>query len=395
MLKNSPIALSDLRAYNRLAVAATLGITDLVENLHHNIVRMPRLFAAPSEDRARGISGLVYRSIRGVTRTVGEGVDALIGAVIPGVPEDHPADRREALRAALNGIVGDHLDATANPLGITMSLRREGRRLELHRDALAAAVPQASARIVVLAHGLCMGDRQWLRRGHDHGAALARDGGFTPVYLHYNSGLRIGRNGREFAGLLERLLREWPVPVEELVLVGYSMGGLVVRSACHEAESAGQAWLRKLGAIVFLGTPHAGSPLERHGHRLEALLGASPYTSALARLARVRSAGIVDLRHAHFIEGADHRQGPGAPRGLPDGVRCHAIAGSLTKKSGKLSDTYVGDGLVPVASALGRHTERARRLRLPRSRQWIAHGVGHLDLLNHPSVYARLRDWLV
>ncbi|MGO4781095.1 esterase/lipase family protein, partial [Lysobacter sp. 2RAB21] len=92
-------------------------------------------------------------------------------------------------------------------------------------------------------HGLCMNDLQWNWDGHDHGAALAQDDGWTPVYLHYNSGRHISVSGREFASRLERLLREWPVPVERLAIVCHSMGGLVARSACYAAEQAGHRWL--------------------------------------------------------------------------------------------------------------------------------------------------------
>lgn len=389
MLKNSPIALSDLRAWNRLAVEATVGITHIVEDMHQAIARGP---TAAGTARTSGLSGFVYRSARGVTRAVGGSIDAMFDAAIGDSTGTVSSNRREALRAALNGLVGDHLDATANPLGIAMSFRHADRTLELHRAALSEAIPHARRRVVVLVHGLCMGDRQWRRHGHDHGEALARDGGFTPVYLHYNSGLRIARNGRELADRLEALVREWPVALDELVLVGYSMGGLVIRSACHHADLADMAWRRRLRAIAFLGTPHAGTPLARNGHHLDAWLRASAWTAALARLTTVRSAGIVDLRHASILDDTDDEGRDACAASLPRGVRCYAIAGSLTRKPRR--GKPIGDGLVPVASALGGDAARTRRLRLPRSRQWIAHGVGHLDLLDHPSVYARLRDWL-
>src|SRR5207248_1368031 len=77
-----------------------------------------------------------------------------------------------------------------------------------------------------------MSDLGWTRKGHDHGAALARDLGYSTVYLHYNSGLHVSTNGRAFATLLESLVEEWPVPVEEMTIVAHSMGGLVTRSAC-------------------------------------------------------------------------------------------------------------------------------------------------------------------
>src|SRR5213075_2020262 len=108
-----------------------------------------------------------------------------------------------------------------------MSIRRDGRTLSLDRDALAEGFPDATGKVLVLVHGLCMSDRQWLRRGHDHGAALARDLGYTPVYLHYNSGRHVSENGRELAQLLDQLVSAWPVQIDELVLIGHSMGGLV------------------------------------------------------------------------------------------------------------------------------------------------------------------------
>src|SRR4029453_3460663 len=98
---------------------------------------------------------------------------------------------------------------------------------------------------------------------HDHGAALARDLAYTPVYLHYNSGLHVSTNGQAFAERLEVLLQQWPGPVTELVLIGHSMGGLVARSACHYGTLASHGWLRRLARLRFLGTPHPGATAPR------------------------------------------------------------------------------------------------------------------------------------
>ncbi len=400
MLNRSPIHLADLRAYNRLAIDATLGLTDLVENMHHNVLRLPGPFAEASEAPARGITGFVYRSVRGITKAVGHGVDGVLGMVAPRQARHVASPSREALIAALNGLVGDHLQATSNPLRITMRMRNAGRTLELDPDALARAIPQAGGHVVVLAHGLCMNDLQWRRNGHDHGAALAADADFTPVYLHYNSGLHVSTNGREFAAQLEALLRAWPVPVRQLSLIGYSMGGLLARSACEHARNSGHAWLASLRDIVFIGTPHGGSPLERGGRRIDALLGASPYTAALSRLGRIRSAGITDLRDANLLD-RDWNRGERPPaasprRGvsLPRGVRCFAIAGSIARQAGSLPEKLVGDGLVPLDSALGLHADSGRSLRLPATHRWVGHGLHHLDLLDSPRVYAQIRSWL-
>ncbi|MCE9658059.1 MAG: GPI inositol-deacylase [Burkholderiales bacterium] len=395
---------SDLRGAARLATDATTGLADLVEAMHERIARLPGREPAAVPGRTSGITGLVYKNVRGVARVVGGSIDALLGLLGPALgadrdPPSRPNAKREALVAALNGVLGDYLAATDNPLATPMALRRDGHALELEREALARRLPDAGGRLLVLAHGLCMGDLQWLRKGHDHGAALGRDLGYTPVYLQYNSGCHISLNGRAFARALERLIAQWPQPLERLAILGHSMGGLVARSALHWARLEGHRWPARLDDLVFLGTPHHGSPLERAGHWADVVLEATPYAAPFARLGKVRSAGITDLRHGNLVDEdwvgrdrfarrADDRQ----HLPLPDDVRCYAVAASLAAKGSPAR--RLGDGLVPLASALGRHRDPARALRFARDRQWVGYEMGHLDLLNHADVYARLRQWL-
>ena len=309
MTKTSPIHPSDVLGFTRLAFDATAGLTDLVEGMHLNIARKPGILGPPFEGPSRGIAGLVYQSIRAVTGLVGSGIDALLTPLVPLLGERNSPPGREAVLAALNGAMGDYLAGTRNPLAISMSLRRDGKSLSLESRDLARAIPSLSNKPLVLVHGLCMSDLQWTRKGHNHGAALARDLGYTPVHLHYNSGLHISTNGRAFASLVETLVDRWPVPVEELAIVGHSMGGMLSRSAYHYATAAGYDWPRYLRKIVFLGTPHHGAPLERGGAWVNTAFGLSPYTAALARLGRIRSAGITDLRYGNLL---DDRIGPGA-----------------------------------------------------------------------------------
>ncbi|MBI5544743.1 MAG: alpha/beta hydrolase, partial [Deltaproteobacteria bacterium] len=156
-----------------------------------------------------------------------------------------------------------------------------------------------SGKVLVLVHGSSTSDLHWVRKGHDHGAALARDLGYTAIYLHYNTGLHISTNGRAFAEHLETLAQRWPVPIDELAIVGHSMGGLVARSACHVATVSGQRWRTLLKKLVFLGSPHHGTLLERAGNILGAAIGLSSYSAAFASLGKLRSAGITDLRHGN------------------------------------------------------------------------------------------------
>jgi pimeloyl-ACP methyl ester carboxylesterase len=378
------VHLSDLRGLARMATDATLGVTDLVEAVHQDISqRVARPLGMP---RGR-IAGLVYGGVRGVTRLVGGGVDALLAPLASRPGGRSSSHRREALLAALNGVLGDHLEASGNPLAIPMSLK--------------AALPEAGGKVVVLAHGLCMNDLQWRRRGHDHGMALARDLGYTPVYLHYNSGLHTSINGRAFAGLLENLVQQWPVPVAELVIVGHSMGGLISRGALHYAEAAGHEWPRRLRKIVFLGTPHHGAALERGGNGVDAILEALPYAARFARLGKIRSAGITDLRYGNLLDEDWEKRDRFEPARddrravpLPAGVECYAAAATTGKKTGDLNDRLLGDGLVSVSSALGRHEDAERSLAIPESRRWVGYGVNHMDLLSRPEVYEQVRNWL-
>jgi hypothetical protein len=388
-----PILSKHVQGTAKLAVDATLAVTDIVEAMHANIARIPGS-GAPPATRTRGVTGWVYRTIRRVTGWVGFGLDQAatrLQPLIDRVAATSSGPAREALVAALNGLVGDHLAASGNPLATPMQIRSAA-----GNELLAAE----GGRTLLLVHGLCMHDGQWLRHGHDHGAALARDLGYRPAYLRYNSGLHVAANGRELAQRLEDWIDSAHTPVTELAIVGFSLGGLVARSACHYAKEAGHRWPRLLRHLVFLGTPHHGAPLERGGHAIDLALGLSRYSAPLAALGHLRSAGITDLRHGSVL--ADERGLDRFERearlpshvALPRSVTCAAIAASRGRNARDATDRLFGDGLVPVDSALGRHTERERTLAFAADRQWVGYGLHHLDLLDDAEAYATLRRML-
>ncbi|MGB5621250.1 MAG: alpha/beta hydrolase [Gammaproteobacteria bacterium] len=383
--------LSDLRGVTRLAFDATLGVTEIVERMHRTIQQRPGPLGAAATDRTRGITGLVYRSIMGTMRLIGHGLDSGLAPVAGLLPAGGSTPGRDVFLSALNGVYGDYLAHTDNPLAIEMSLRYRGVPLNPDRPMSTedGDMPDASGgRLLVMVHGLCLSDGHWQRDGHDHGAALARELGYVPLYLRYNSGLPVAQNGAALAGLLEGLVCRWPQPVQELVVIGHSMGGLVARSACYHAQQSEHNWLRSLRKLVFLGTPHHGAPLERGGQRLDELMDLSPYSAPFTRIGKRRSAGITDLRHGS-ITGGEHRVVP-----LPTSVDCYAAAATLDARRSKLSERLIGDGLVPLDSALGRHPDQARTLAIPPGRQWIGYQMGHLAMLNRRDLYEQLRDWL-
>lgn len=359
----------DLRATAGLVVDATKGVVDVVQGMHTAIGAVPL------------ITPLVYQAIRGVTGIVGVSIDTVVASLAPLLGESAPGRQREAVLAAINGVIGDHLEATKSPLAIPMTIRPPLE--ELHRGGT----------LLVLVHGSCLCDLQWNRCGHDHGSALADDLGFTPAYLHYNTGRHVSDNGNDFSALLEKESTGFT----DIVILAHSLGGLVARAAIRAAEETGQAWRQKLRVLITLGTPHHGAPLERAGNLFETALGLTKYSAPLRALGKIRSAGVTDLRYGNVVP-ADwrdrdrfaHGKDPRTPTPLPEGVRSYAVAATTARSLDR--GALPGDGLVPVNSALGKHPDDAFVLHFAEQR--IVLGAGHLDLLSSPEVYAIIRAWL-
>ncbi len=392
---------SDVRAAAQLVTQATLGVVGITEGVHQAVRQRIGLPGGEAPGQAGGLTGRIYAAIRGTARGVGAGIDGVLHSLLPVLERpgaDDAADsvQREAVVAALNGVFGDRLAAMGNALAQPMVLRHGGQVLPLQRaDRLAQHLtqhPGARPHLLLMIHGLCMNDTQWHRSGHDHTPVLAEALQATPLHLRYNSGLHIAANGRELARVLERLSQHWPVALQGITVVGHSMGGLVARSAVHEGQRAGHRWPALLKHLVFLGTPHHGAPLERAGHGADLLLASSPFTAPLARLGRLRSAGITDLRHGQLRHPDEAL--PDAPLPLPEGVACFGVAASLAPRRGLLAERLVGDGLVPLRSALGEHDDPARRLVFARGSLHVVHRTGHLDLLSSPAVAEQLLQWL-
>ena len=388
-LRPKPLLLdgSDLLGANRLLVDAITGTTDLVEAVHASVLGWPRrLLGLSPKPATGGIPGLAYGGVRGITRVAGHGIERILRwlPVAPGETDRIP--QREAAVAALNGVLGDHLQATGNPLALVARLRMANRILVLDRAALAASHPGAGQRLLVMVHGLCMNDLHWQQGSHHHGHRLAGELGFEVIHLHYNSGLSIAANGREFSSLLQQLTDAWPVPVERIAIIAHSMGGLVSRAAIATAQEDGSSWLARLDTLACLGTPHLGAPLERAGDLLQTLLGISAHSAPFTALGGLRSAGIQDLRHGSLRA----RHPP-----LPGHVRSFAVAASTqAPRADGARRGLRGDGLVPVASAFGEHGDPGLGLAIPEPHRLLVHRTGHIGLLASAQVHAQLRDWL-
>lgn len=400
------IAAPDLSGLVNMTVDAIVGITDLTEAVHMRILGSTGKVGAPVHKPLAMATSLVYKSVRGISSLVGTGLDGLLARLAPLLSTHSHWPGREPVLSALNGVLGDYLAASHNPLAIPLRLRHQGQVLALNADAIAQildpAMPAAHGRILILAHGLCMNDLQWQRKGHDHGAMLARERQYTPIYLHYNTGQHISSNGQLFADQLQALVQAWPVPIEEIVLLCHSMGGLVSRSAFHYGTLAKHQWVAQVKKIIFLATPHHGSPLERGGNWVHILTDLSSYSAPFSRLAKIRSSGITDLRYGNLLDadwhGKDRFAHGGDPRNavpLPTGVACYTVAATTGKKKGDLTDSILADGLVPLASALGQHEDGTHSLNFAPERQAVVYGTHHFAVLDSPEVAQKLLEWLV
>jgi pimeloyl-ACP methyl ester carboxylesterase len=308
-----------------------------------------------------------------------------------------------ALVAALNGLIGDRLEHLRSDLHQPASVRLDGEVVALDPDSLREAFPEATGRLVVFLHGLMGTEFYWdwgaAHPGDTYGSRLASELGVTPVYLRYNSGLHVSENGRDVATLLEELVGSWPVEVQEIALVGHSMGGLVARSACHQAAEGGRRWTGLVRHVVSLGTPHLGAPLEQGAHVAAHALYALPETRMFGAFLRRRSAGIRDLRHGSLVDEDWRDRDPDALRAaackevplLPGATHCF-VSATITRTPRHPLGRLLGDILVLVPSATGR--DRTRRIPFKDEHGHHVGATNHLALLNHPEVHERLRAWL-
>jgi pimeloyl-ACP methyl ester carboxylesterase len=398
----------ELRSLARLGFdelrRATGGIGDVHRAVAGRAFRASGPGALPARALHDAISNGVYAGLGGAARVAGIAADAGLGRRAVRDGRRLSASPRGALLVgALNGLIGDALEREGSDLHEPMSVRAGGRPVPLDSRALAAAHPGACGHLVVFVHGLMETEFAW-RAGagpedETYATRLRRDFGCTPLELRYNSGRHVSENGLSLADLLAELVAAWPAEVESIALVGHSMGGLVARSACHQAAERGDAWVRQVRHVISLGTPHMGAPLAQGVHWMSAALGTVPETRPVARFLRRRSAGIRDLRQGSLVD-ADWRDcDPDALRAaacqevpLLEGATHCFVAATVTRGGRDPVGRLLGDCLVLQPSASG----RSRTRRIAFEEEYGAHvgGTHHLALLNHPKVYERMLGWL-
>ncbi|MDQ8036702.1 MAG: alpha/beta fold hydrolase [Pedobacter sp.] len=354
-------------ALAHLALLGASGLTQLVASTHATIARRPHPLQGDSATAQD--APLAYQF---VTRSF-----LWLAALSARLHGQLPAQNRNGrFHSAINGVLGDTLAAHGNPLHQGMSLRNE------FGEEVSAGAWQADARrgLVVFVHGLCLSEREWQNHEHANFVRELREFGYGVAWLRYNTGRAIHENGADLSLLLEETNPE-KLP---LTLIGHSMGGLVIRAASHHAENYAMQWQQQLRHAAYLGTPHQGAPLERLGESANRLLGLTPYTKPFMQIGGLRSNGIQDLRRGRIAA-------IGKPVQLSAGARHLLIAGHLGNER-KMD--LLGDGLVPVRSALGQHLEPEKALQGADITRREFPALGHMALLKDARVYSALMEWL-
>ncbi|HSJ91596.1 MAG TPA: alpha/beta fold hydrolase [Ilumatobacter sp.] len=325
--------------------------------------------------------------------------------------------RRDDAIAIVNGLFGDAFDERGSNLAIPMTIRAGDTVLPLDRYGLAGALAAANVtvgpRVCILVHGLMSTESIWRfpsrftgEPNRSYGARLTRDHGVTTLAVRYNTGRHISTNGRELALLLDQLLRAWPVRVREINLIGHSMGGLVVRSACHYGRrpfgrrwSMRRRWTGKVRRVVLIGVPNTGAGLEALVNSASGSLGSipGPVTRLLGNGLDRRSAGIKDLRFGAILDddwidadpAARARPHPHRPLRLRR-ARYLVVAGTLTTDPEHPIARSIGDALVTHTSATG-IVDDGELFRDATTR--VFPRVGHIRLAHHPDVEDTITSW--
>ncbi len=423
-----------LRGLHALLHDTIDSVVNLVEETHQSAAQkqldlLGKLPAAGEGVKAAAalhgeIAKLVYDSIRMVNR----GVESVSGLAVTAAEElgldDLAATQAasaldpqvlrelswwsDAAQSALNAWAGDFLARRQNPLSIPLELFVRGRPVPCTKEALAAALPAASGKLCIFVHGLGCTDAIWSFRALEqfgdadanYGGFLERDLGYTSIYVRYNTGLHISQNGRQLSRALEELIAAYPVPLEEVALVGHSMGGLVSRAAAHYAQREEQRWLAHLKHLLCIGSPHLGAGLEQATSLLTNLLMRfdTPGTQVPAKLINSRSVGIKDLRFGYVLD--EDWTGKDPDRCLRDDRSdvpmvphvCYGfLASRLVQDAEHPLGRLLGDLLVSVPSAPGQCPE-GHHVRFDLGETVV--GVHHLAMLNHPRVYELVRRFL-
>lgn len=344
----------------------------------HGLVRRPSNGVSTTvETMHRGISAAVFGGVSLGFRAASIGLSSVAATGIG--PRLEVGGRGRFVRTAVNGLIGDRLRDEGNSLAITMAIRLRGEDVPVDPAHLTAAFPAATGKVVVFLHGLSESESYWnVRRqelGSTYGERLAAEG-WTPVFLRANTGLPVRENGVALSALIQGMVDAWPKDLDQLALVGHSMGGLIIRAGCVVGTDAHRPWTGLISDVVTLGTPHLGAPIAKMILRGSLALARLPELAAIGRVLDHRSVGVDDL-----CLGLDDDVAH-----LPE-ARYRLVSAAVGGENSPLGH-IMGDLLVRIPSAQGES-----RL-FPEAEVLHLTNAHHFTLLNNRTVADALVRWL-
>lgn len=290
------------------------------------------------------------------------------------------------MRSWINGVLGDRLDEWKHPLAASLqTVDESGSPLCLNK------LHNSSAKGVALfIHGLCLSESEWQSPAHSKFVFELRNKGYGVAWIRYNTGLPVWENGRRLAEYFHQCI---PSECNEksLMLIGHSMGGLLIRSASyHSRYHSEHRWYRQLSHAAYLAAPHNGAPLERLGHAANTNLEISPYLKPLMALGNIRSGGIQSLRYGYISDPHFTPSNASITDSFLPETNHLLLACSLNDITKK---TPIGDGLVPLKSAFaegvpfGGFKEKVSKVHLS--------DLGHIGMIKQERLYDALSKWLL
>jgi len=397
---------------------------DVIQNNFALVRNVPQIgkLASKVQDIHMHHTGSIYSIIRLVNQEFGnfgkllvDGVEKLTEephylSIKPGSPQttalkDDKSNRKYAdlFVSIVNGVLGDFLQKNQNGLALPMEFYFQNRPLCLTRKNIENVYHKTTSKICIMVHGLTCNEKTWEFQSSPattYGTLLQQDLGYTPFFVRYNTGLHISENGRKFSALLTGLLKAYPKEVEEIVIIGHSMGGLVIRSGCWYGQEEQADWTRHVTKIVYLATPHLGAPFEKFGNVLSGVLKKIPisYIKVIADIINVRSSGIKDLRFGNVVDEdwADHDpdvilKNHKTTIPLLEGASHYAISGSLNSDPSHCFTRLIGDPMVQKSSALGQSKQKDQHIDFCGYREFSE--VGHIRMAHCRRVYEQIKRW--
>lgn len=338
-----------------LVALAVERITDTVESMHAAIMApwLRATKAIPGTDAGWSSTAAVYAAVR------------TVGAAAAGSAARHSPTLGRLVPIG-NALWGDELGRRNTAIGA----KKEN---TLHVLPVQPRPGPVANRHVVLLHGLGETEEVWSAAGVVDRLVEA---GHPVVLVRYNSGCSIADSGRALADTLDNTDLSGP-----MTLVGFSMGGLIACAAISAAREAKHSWVDAVDrpAVVTIGTPHLGSPIEKGVEWASQALKISAYSRPLSDFVGRRSAGIQDLRHG--TAAATDGPFPHKPV-LADEVS--TIAGTIAENPDGTLGRLLGDLVVRPSSATAAGD----------SQQAVFGGVHHSGLLADERVQMQLLEWL-